>query len=526
MINSTSDRAIIHGVNDNGQIVAVPVTAEGHVEVAVHGPRMPFGELHTESLVPIFQSDAVYGLLSNQHLASTDGISGTATAANNLMTVSTGATTIGRFGAIQSRKRLRYRPGQGVVARFTALYSTSAINSVQVAGVGTAESGFYFGYNGTSFGIMSNTGGVRCVNTLTIATGSSTNTNATVTLNGVAFTVAVTNSASTLMTAYEISQGTYTGWNAEQRGSTVVFTANSSGVKSGTYSVTFGSGVGAGTFPGTPTIVGVATTDTWVPQSQWNGDKLDGTGASGATLNPLKGNVYQIDIQYLGFGTIAFKVEVFTGGNNSDFVTVHVINYPNNNTSVNSSQPSFPFTLSVSNVGPTDPAGAIVSASCASFSGFTAGQKKLYGPRFSYVNNVTSSTTNFVPLFTIRNSRVFNGRANQSVVNILSFSGAAKSTNGVTTFYVFRNATLSAGTPNFTQYSTSGVTYIDTAATACTISNNDQLVVSATVSESGQFVYHFTDETTIQPGETITLAVKSVTATAVCLGQVNTREDQ
>ncbi len=42
----------------------------------------------------------------------------------------------------------------------------------------------------------------------------------------------------------------------------------------------------------------------------------------------------------------------------------------------------------------------------------------------------------------------------------------------------------------------------------------------------GHFVFSFTDDVTLQPGETVTLAVRSVTATATCIGQLNTREDQ
>lgn len=58
------------------------------------------------------------------------------------------------------------------------------------------------------------------------------------------------------------------------------------------------------------------------------------------------------------------------------------------------------------------------------------------------------------------------------------------------------------------------------------MATNDQLVWSATVSESGQFVFTFSDDIELQPGETLTLAVRSVTQTATCVGQLNFREDQ
>jgi hypothetical protein len=160
----------------------------------------------------------------------------------------------------------------------------------------------------------------------------------TVTLGGVAHSIAVTNANNSNRLAYEISLGTYTGWKAEARGSTVVFLADSVGNKTGTFSLSGTSA--AGTF--SESLAGVAATDTWIPQSSWNGDKMDGTGPSGFNLNPSMGNVYQIDIQYLGFGPIVFKVEVPHAGNNPAFVTCHSINFNNSQASTSVSQPSFP----------------------------------------------------------------------------------------------------------------------------------------------------------------------------------------
>lgn len=517
---------VLSGQNDAGDLTLVPTTPEGHLEVAIHGPRLPFGSVDVASLVPEFQADAVYGVNSSIILASTDGTGGSATAANNLFTCSTGGTTIGYFGAIQSRKRLRYRPGQGVVARYTALFSAPQANTTVVAGVGTAESGFYFGYNGTSFGVLHNTGGVREIQTLTVSAGASGAETATVTLNGVAFNVAVTAGTAT-WNAYELSQATYNGWSAVQRGATVVFLANAVGNKASTFSLaTSGGGTLAGSF--VETRAGVAATDNWVAQADWNGDKLDGTGPSGITLNPAYGNVYQIDIQYLGFGSVVMKVEVQGEGNNPDWVVAHTFRFPNARTTTHVTQPSFPFTMSAANTGPTNPAGGTVSVSCGSFAGFIAGTKKLTGPRMSYFNTaaVTSSTSAYTPLFTVRNDRVYAGRANQSVINLISLGGVAKSNTGITSFFLIRNATLSAGTPNFTQFAATSSTYWDTAATACTFATNDQVVFTSTIAGDGNFILPFADEITLQPGETITLAVRSASATATCIGQLNTREDQ
>jgi hypothetical protein len=39
-------------------------------------------------------------------------------------------------------------------------------------------------------------------------------------------------------------------------------------------------------------------------QSDWNGDKFDGTGASGRTLDTSKGNIFWMDIEWLGVGDV------------------------------------------------------------------------------------------------------------------------------------------------------------------------------------------------------------------------------
>lgn len=525
----------IRGTSDDGSSVKLSVTSEGHLETALHAPRLPFGSVHVENLTPEFQVDAVYGINPREVLATsghaiTPGAanSGLNTGADNIFKCSTGTTQYS-FASLQSRKRLRYRPGQGMVGRFTALWSTPAANSIVVAGLGTAESGYYFGYNGTSFGILHSNGNFREIQTLTVTTASTTTDNYNVTLGGVTTNVTATNNGSTTKTAYEISQGTFPGWKANARGSTVVFLADSVGNKSGTFSLAQ-SGAGtpaAGTF--VETRAGATTTDTWIPQSEWNGDKLDGTGASGITLDTSKGNVFQIDIQYLGFGGIAFKVEVTPSSNNPDFVTVHTIKAPNNRTSVTANQPSFPFTMSAYSAGSTTD----VSVSVASFAGFIEGNKKLTGPRktfFVETNGYVGSTAStYYPLFTLRNdlTHSHNGekeRANQSVVYPLSISTAHDDATPIT-FYIIRNATL-LGTPSFSRYDTETCIYVDTAATTCTFDNGNVQFAFCTGQNQGG-AYKFEDELKIQPGETLTLAARAVTGTATYVNaSLNTREDQ
>ena len=291
--------------------------------------------------------------------------------------------------------------------------------------------------------------------------------------------------------------------------------------KTGTFSLSGTTAVG--TFA--ETVTGVSSTDTWIAQTAWNGDKLDGTGASGITADWSKGQVFQIDIQYLGFGGIVFKVEVVGSGNNPDFVVVHTIAVPNSRTTPTVTQPSFPFTMSAYSAGSTTD----VSVEISSFAGFVEGKPMLNGPKMTHTKAtsgfVGSAASTYYPLFTLCNSISFKGRANQSTVNVTGMAGGHDDATPVT-YYMLRNATL-LGTPNFTEHSTNSCVYKDTAATTCTISNQDQIIESIPVGQNAGFIdrYEFGD-ITIQPGETLTLACTASTGTATYVdGTLNTRED-
>ncbi len=517
--DSITTRSVLMGRNDGGYFEFVPVDSSGHLEVAVHGPLLPFGSVHTEKMTPIFQVDAVYGLNSTMTKETSDG-TGAVTAANNMFKASTG-TTIYSYAAMQTRRRLRYRPGQGLICRFTALFSSPAANSTLVAGVGTSESGYYFGYNGTAFGILHVTGGVREIQTLTVTTASTSTNNVQVTLNGTSYTVSgMTNNGSTTRTAYEISQGTFAGWTAEARGSTVVFLSNTPGNLAGSFTVAqSGAGVPvAGTFA--ETLAGVAATNTWYAQTAWD-DPCDGTGASGFTLDKTKGNIFEIGMQYLGFGSVEFKIETYSGTNNPIWTTVHTLRFPNTLTQPHINQPSMPFTMAAYSAGSTTD----VWVATGSFAGFIEGDINLIGPRLTYNDTSTAvSTGAYYALMTIRNGQTYKGRANQSVVNLYSFGGAHDDATPVQMF-LLKDATL-AGTINFTQWDTDSVTWVDTAATTATISRNSQIIAAVPVSQSGSILLEL-GGITLQPGESITLAATAVTGTSTyTIMTLNTREDQ
>jgi hypothetical protein len=479
------------------------------------GPVSAFGNVMVDQYTPVFQVDAVYSsiALNSQQLRVFTTGTGTVTAPDSqfILNPGTGSATL------QSRKRVRYHTGQGVRGMFTARFAVNLTDTYQVAGLGHGEDGVFFGINPSGvYGIMHAERGKRAVRTLTVTTGSSTGENAVITLAGTVYNVPVTNSASTLRTAYEISQGVYMGWQTQVSGSTVIFVRGDAGPVSGTFSA-------AGTtlvanFAQTQT--GVLPTMTWVPQAQWNGaDILDGNGASGMTIDPSKLNVYQITYQFLGAGGMFFYVE----NNFGEFVLVHTLRFPNTRIATTFGNPSFPFTASFQNtLGASLPAGSVVGI--GSLASMMEGKRILTGGRSTVENTLSAvvSNTAYFTLFSITNPIWYTGRTAQGILSMVSAGGAANSNNNPVTLYIFRSVvgvqhTL-GGTPNFQQYAAGSPLWVDMSATTFTPVSNDQLIWAGELGESGNMRQNFGtpeyDDITLQPGDIISVCARTKTATA------------
>ncbi len=60
---------------DNGESIDLSATPEGHLEIAIHNPLLPFGSVHVESLNHQIQIDGIYGFNESQtyYLTSSTG---------------------------------------------------------------------------------------------------------------------------------------------------------------------------------------------------------------------------------------------------------------------------------------------------------------------------------------------------------------------------------------------------------------------------------------------------------------------
>lgn len=387
--------------------------------------KTAFGEASVAQLHPVVQVKFPYPVIDPEQVADKPNQSGTVTAANSQIICSTGAAANSGAEA-NSIDIVTYKPGQGISSRFTAKFTTGVADSTQIIGPGDSGEGFFFGYNGSSFGIMTRKDGVTEVRTLTITTASTTAENATITLDGDAdATVAVTNSGNLTTTANEIADHDYSdvgdGWTSIAVGDTVVFTSWSDSAKTGTYSLVATTAVGAFA----QTLAGADAVDTWVAQTAWNGmDKFDGQGITGQTLDPTKGNVYQIKYQYLGFGAIFFYIE---DGPDGELHLVHTVGYANQFSTPSLNNPSLPICMAARNVANTSD----LSISSSSWGMFIEGIEILAGPRRGVSANATFAAPTEAPLLTVRSKEVFASSLNRTKSKLLLVGVAVDHTKPV-----------------------------------------------------------------------------------------------
>lgn len=90
-----------------------------------------------------------------------------------------------------------------------------------------------------------------------------------------------------------------------------------------------------------------------IPQSEFNMDKLDGTGKSRFILDPSKGNIYKISFGYLGFASITFEI---LAGSEIGWIPFHIIDYANKFTEPHVTLPYLKIRGEVINSGSTSDA--------------------------------------------------------------------------------------------------------------------------------------------------------------------------
>jgi hypothetical protein len=95
-------------------------------------------------------------------------------------------------------------------------------------------------------------------------------------------------------------------------------------------------------------IVSGILSETRTPQSSWLYDKLDGTGPSGYTLDPSKGQIMWTDIEWLGLGTVRVGFVI-----DGKFIHCHSFHHANQVESTYITTASLPIRYEIANTGVT-----------------------------------------------------------------------------------------------------------------------------------------------------------------------------
>jgi len=476
---------------------AYPVP-RGIPAVGIDSPLSGFGELQVAALTPTSQVAFVYSVNPRLVRTETYGAGAAVSAANGEVIVASGTATDG-YARAHAKKVAKYRPGQATLGRWTARFAAGSSGNRQMAGLYSVEGGYRIGYNGTQFGILYTESATAEIQTLTITTKAGSATNVTVTLDGgPGVSVPVTNGANTDVTAAEIAAADYSqasgGWDAIAVGSVVYFTRRIAG-PAGASTFNAGTSGAVGVFA-TPTL-GVLPTETFIPQTQWN-------GTAPAGFDPTKGNVYAVQFQYLGYGDAFFYIE---DGSTGRFALVHTIRNANTRTSTVLRNPNVHLTWESRNTG----TGTSVALRGASGGTFVEGAIRYLGPQFAVTATKAIGAAVETPVLSVRATTVYQNRAANVQLQIDTISVACDGTKTVD-FKVYKNGVLTA--PQFARVNanTSAADY-DSAATAFSVGASGAQVYAFSVAKTGNITQEFLD-TDVFLEETDVLTVTAYSANA------------
>ncbi len=480
----------------------------GNVTVSQLNPSYTtaFQEVLAVPFFPEIQVDAVYGLPTDQMYTREIGSATAGALTHQSLFYANSSTALSSAGLVASKAYMRYRPGQGAMARFTAAYTmanaTAGVANVrQTAGLFHTGEGYFFGFSGdtasgnTGVGILHSYGGEPEIRTLTIGTAPTGAQTATITLNGTAYTASIT-SGNTNVTASQIASGNTYGniWKVDSVGNTVTFSSTSAGPKTGTYSLS-SSGTGTlatGTF--SQNNLGVVSTNDWTYQSSWNGTPI--------TFDPSYLNVYAIDFRWLGAGIVRFFMEDPTSG---ELVLVHTQHWTSLHSEPHVYNPSFKLGWISTVLGTASQAGVVTGASglCA-----IQGPVEQVTPSKSWyaLNASTRAQNTLHHLLSIHNPYHRNGQENTAELVFQDLSVALQNTDPAVVF-MFINGTPS--TPLlFDSIPNSSAVESTTTATFSTSTSSPVSVFTVGISGNSQFdLIPF--RLAIAPGDTLNICVQS-----------------
>jgi len=494
---------------------------------SIAGQVSAFGEPLAISPTAVIQLDGIYGTTNDVIQTYTNGTGSSAGSVDGMFRVHSG-TSQGGYGVLRSKRFVRYRPGQGIQCRMTAGFTTGVAGSSQFAGLANQENRVGFGYDGTRFGVVRSTGGKAVILTMVINTAPDAPQTATITLNGVAYTVALTaGTAAHAVTEMVNRVGGYGTWLTQQTDGAMLW-LGPVGVANGAFNFT-STGNATATF--TVVQAGVNQTHNWTYQEEWNVDKLDGSGAidtnpSGMLLDTTKLNVYQVSMRWLGAGVISYAIEDELSGT---LVYVHREHYVNQHTTTHTANPSFKVQYNAVNTTNTTDIQVYGGSMYAAIEG-TIHLNEL-------TRSASTSKTGLVKdvihhMMTIKNSVVTNGLAGANngnyVLNtkeaiVKSLSVSCQSTDPVEVYLYFEPAGFSGA---HEYYAIPRCNEVKSTVTGTFNGTSDTPIYTGFCGINGTINVDLSQyRITIPPGSWLSIAVKSTNSISPCIAALTWSED-
>jgi len=251
-----------------------------------------------------------------------------------------------------------------------------------------------------------------------------------------------------------------------------------------------------------------------VVQSAWNGDPLDGSGASGITLDTTKAQILFADFEWLGVGSVRVGFVI-----DGQYITAHTFDNANEVTSVYMQTATLPLRIEIENTAATASSSSMkqICSTVISEGGYEQTSVERVARRST---TLTGIGTSFVPLVSIRLASDSLGAVIlPKQVRVLPIA------NGEYEIVLVRNATLTGAS-----YDTTTFASVDFDVTATAMSGGD-IVLNEYATASNQagaqaqndLIYNFD----MQLGATIagtsdvyTVAVRVLSGTGSAIGSL------
>lgn len=183
--------------------------------------------------------------------------------------------------------------------------------------------------------------------------------------------------------------------------------------------------------------------DQFIPQSSFNGDKLDGTGASGFAYNSQFMTIFRVNYGYLGVAPCYFQVY---GGHEKGWIPFHTYDPTGTLTGTHINKPYLPIKLEVINRGNTS---NIVLQSGSIYAGIIDGASTKIDAsarQFSYKISKTNVSGSDQPIAFFNNKSIYGGTVNKIADLLLKVGVAVEGVKPIRVDLYILAATPSVGT--------------------------------------------------------------------------------